>query len=247
MEKVLLVLKGILPFMFLTIVSCSGPSEKKSTKEDVTKTEVVFSKEDEGAPKAKERAVSIKINKQEWMPANLKTSTFRNGESIFEAKTAQEWQEKTNAGQPACCFAEFNPDNGKIYGRLYNWFAVSDARGLCPDGWRVPTDKDFKELRIFLGDDDGNKLKSDDPKFWKQVEREFINESGFGGLPGGAVTFEGVFVQIGASGFWWTATENEQDSKRSTAYYLGLMDGQIDAIRRPYDKQLGFSVRCMKN
>jgi uncharacterized protein (TIGR02145 family) len=247
MKNAIFVLKNALLLVTLTMVACGGPSEKKSTEDTSEKTEVLAGDDDKTVETEKKKRETMIIGKQIWMINNLNTNEFSNGDAIFEAKTAKEWQEKTSAGQPVCCFADFNSDNGKIYGRLYNWYAVSDARGLCPDGWRVPTDKDFQELRTFLGDDDGNKLKSDDPKFWKQLEREFINESGFGGLPGGAVTFEGVFVQIGAGGFWWTATENEQDSKRSTAYYLGIMDGQIDAIRRPYDKQLGFSVRCIKN
>lgn len=230
-----------------TVVACSGPSEKKTKEHTTEKTETAPEIQKEREAAVKESLKTVNIGNQTWMVKNLNTNVFRNGNAIFEAKSAEEWTAKTSAGEPTCCFADYNSENGKIYGHLYNWYAVNDARGLCPDGWRVPTDKDFQELRTFLGDDDGNKLKSDDPQFWKQLEREFINESGFGGLPGGAVTFEGVFVQIGASGFWWSATENEQDSKRSTAYYLGIMDSQIDAVRRPYDKQLGFSVRCIKN
>lgn len=180
------------------------------------------------------------------MPTNLNTQTFRNGDAIFEAKTAQEWKEKTEAGLPACCFANFNPDNGKIYGRLYNWFAVNDSRSICPKGWRVPSDNDFKNLRLFLGDQDGDKLKSDKDEFWNESDREFINMVGFNGLPGGAATFEGIFVQVGASGFWWSSTESNEDAKNTKAFYMGLMDNQPDALRKSYDKQLGFSVRCIK-
>ncbi len=112
----------------------------------------------------------VKIGKQIWMSKNLDVSTYRNGEQIPQAKDAAQWKYASTNKIPAWCYYEFNERNGKAYGKLYNWYAVSDSRGLAPNGYHIPSDAEWTILTDFLGGSDiaGKKMKSKDG--WKSYE-----------------------------------------------------------------------------
>jgi aspartate kinase len=80
------------------------------------------------------------------MVENLNVSNFRNGEAIPEAKTNEEWIKAGNEGKPAWCYYENRSENGRIYGKLYNWYALNDPRGLAPAGWSIPENNDWRTL-----------------------------------------------------------------------------------------------------
>ena len=105
---------------------------------------------------------SVQIGTQTWMVENLNVSTFRNGDPIPEAKNDKEWSMSVESMQPAWCYYDNNPKNGEKYGKLYNWYAVNDPRGLAPAGWHVPGDEEWTKLIDFLGGsgDADEKLKS---------------------------------------------------------------------------------------
>ena len=105
---------------------------------------------------------SVQIGAQTWTTENLNVSTFRNGDPIMEAKTNEEWENAGKNKQPAWCYYENDPKNGDKYGKLYNWYAVNDPRGLAPTGWHVPTDAEWTILSDFLGGEStaGKKMKS---------------------------------------------------------------------------------------
>jgi uncharacterized protein (TIGR02145 family) len=103
---------------------------------------------------------TVTIGTQVWMKENLSVSTFRNGDPIPEAKTDEEWERAGEEGKPAWCYYDNDVKNGTKYGKLYNWYAVNDARGLAPSGYHVPTDEEWKMIKDFLGDDAGTKMKS---------------------------------------------------------------------------------------
>ena len=103
---------------------------------------------------------SVKIGTQTWMTENLNVSTFRNGDPIPQAKSNEEWDLADENKQPAWCYYENDPKNGNKYGKLYNWYAVNDPRGLAPAGWHIPTDAEWTTLENQLGDDAGKKMKS---------------------------------------------------------------------------------------
>jgi uncharacterized protein (TIGR02145 family) len=103
---------------------------------------------------------SVKIGTQTWMAENLNVSTFRNGDTILEAKTDEEWNKAGQDKKPAWCYFNNDPKNGVKYGKLYNWYAVNDPRGLAPSGWHVTTDAEWTTLENYLGDEAGNKMKS---------------------------------------------------------------------------------------
>ena len=108
------------------------------------------------------KAQDVKIGTQTWMSKNLDVSKFRNGEAIPLAKTNAEWAKAGENKQPAWCYYENKGENGTTYGKLYNWFAVNDPRGLAPSGYHIPTDAEWTILTDYLGGDSiaGAKMKS---------------------------------------------------------------------------------------
>ena len=94
---------------------------------------------------------SVRIGNQEWMTRNLDVDRFRNGDFIPHVELYEEWEKVGENGQPAWCYYKNSPENGKKYGKLYNWFAVNDPRGLAPEGWHVPTYEEWSILAEFLG------------------------------------------------------------------------------------------------
>jgi uncharacterized protein (TIGR02145 family) len=183
----------------------------------------------------------VTIGKQVWMEENLNVDKFRNGDLIPEAKTGGEWEKAGENKQPAWCYYNDNPDNGDRYGKLYNWFAVNDPRGLAPEGWKIPSDEDWSRLTDFLGGDAGTKMKS--TSGWEDAGNG-NNESGFSGLPGGSRLYNGSFgYNQGSLGYGWSSTEN--DGVGAWMRYLDYESG--DVIRGDTYKKNGFSVRCLRD
>ena len=184
-------------------------------------------------------------NGQKWMAENLSVFYFRNGDPIPVVTTYKAWVEAGKNKQPACCYYENNPKYGKTYGLLYNWYAVTDPRGLAPKGWHIPSDKEWTILMDHLGGKPtaGAKMKS--TSGWKDGwERgKGTNESGFSGLPGGNCSKFYEFSYIGSWGQWWSSTEySTHDAQVSTVVYL---DGDVGLLYQP--KAFGFSVHCLRD
>jgi len=114
----------------------------------------------------------VSIGKQTWMKENLNVAFFRNGEPITEAKTKEEWISAGKQGKPAWCHYDNDPKNDEKYGKLYNWYAVIDSRGLAPIGWRIPEFDDMNLLDTYLWGDVGLKLKNESGwNSWNVEER----------------------------------------------------------------------------
>jgi len=189
-----------------------------------------------------QNTVTLKIGNQEWMAENLNVEKFRNGDPIPQAMTKEDWKKAGNEAQPAWCYYDDNPDNGTKMARLYNWYAVTDSRGLAPVGWHVPTNVEWTTLIDYLGGDNsaGAKMKSKEGWF---KGGNGSNSLGFSGLPSGMRNYAGVFLGIGEIGSWWTVTEQNS----SDAFYLSIaFDG--DGIVILYgSRKNGFAVRCIKD
>lgn len=186
-------------------------------------------------------AQEIKIGTQTWATTNLDVSAFRNGDAIPEANTNAAWEKAGNEQKPAWCYYDNDPTNGKTYGKLYNWYAVNDQRGLSPKGWHIPSEQEWDTLKLYLGGKDvaGTKMKS--TSGWKNDENG-TNTSGFAGLPGGLREVDGWFSVIGIYGYWWSSTEgNEYYTWARYLYYHGGVVGDDGSFSRRY----GFSVRCL--
>ncbi|MBM3424517.1 MAG: hypothetical protein FJY06_03360 [Bacteroidetes bacterium] len=184
----------------------------------------------------------ITIGPQVWMKENLNVSTFRNGDPIPEAKTDEEWIRAGEAQQPAWCYYNNDPANGAKYGKMYNWFAVNDPRGLAPKGYHIPSDQEWSDFTAYLGDTlAGIAMKSTNG--WNE-NGNGTNTSGFSGLPGGYRGYDGSFNAIGEAGFWWSSTEDDADYVwgRTLGYDVGTV------VRDNYGgKEEGFSVRCLRD
>ncbi len=184
---------------------------------------------------------TVTIGKQVWMVENLKTAHFRNGDTILNVSDELKWSQLKTAA-----FCNYNNDKKNItdYGRLYNWFAVNDKRSICPTGWHVPTNSEWSDLFKFLDGKDiaAGKLKSTDK--WHKPNAGATNSKGFTALPGGSRDYpEAKFDNLGSSGHWWSATENEEGF--SWMIYMSCM-GE-DAMKLSEAQQSGFSVRCIKD
>ncbi len=116
-------------------------------------------------------AQTVTIGKQVWMTKNLNVDKFRNGDSIPQAKTYEEWEAAGENKQPAWCYYDNDPANGAKYGKLYNCFAVNDSRGLAPAGYHIPSDEEWTKLTDYLGESSaaGTKMKS--ASGWKSITR----------------------------------------------------------------------------
>jgi uncharacterized protein (TIGR02145 family) len=180
----------------------------------------------------------VTIGTQVWTTKNLDVSTFRNGDPIPEAKTMEEWEKAGKNKQPAWCYYDNDSSNGAKYGKLYNWYAVNDPRGLAPNGYHIPTDAEWTILEEYLGKDAGEKMKS--TSGWKY---NGTNSSGFSGLPGGYRNFNGSFYDVGKNGYWWSSTENVTINAWFRALYYD--DGVVN--RNYHLKDLGLSVRCLRD
>jgi len=148
--------------IFLSLILFFGGCDIFSTGDDGESVDEESSSElvtEEEPPPSDERD-EVEIGNQVWKTQNLDVETFKNGDVIPEAKSDEEWERAEENNEPAWCYYDNDPENGKKYGKLYNHFAVSDTRGLCPTGWHVPSDEEWTRLETFLGRDGrGEKLK----------------------------------------------------------------------------------------
>jgi uncharacterized protein (TIGR02145 family) len=184
----------------------------------------------------------IKIGNQVWMADNLNTEWFQNGDLIPEIKSNDEWERAGEEGRAAWCYYDNKLKYGEQYGRLYNWYAVTDSRGLCPTGWHVPSDLDWSVLTDYLGGVSGAASKMKSNKGWS-FNKGNTNSSGFNGLPGGNRSLSGYCLEIESSGTWWsTTTERIND-----AWCRKLFFNHGDVYRYDARKYEGFSVRCLRD
>jgi len=198
---------------------------------------------DEPADRKDSTYRTVKIGSQEWMVDNLNVAAFRNGDPIPEVKTDEQWRRAGEEGRPAWCYYKNDSQNDRFYGKLYNWFAVSDPRGLAPDGWHIPVAKEWTELADRFG---GRRKAGRDLKSvtgWPP-ESNGTNKSGFAGIPGGMRDGNGVFDYVGLYGYWWSSTE----FNRLYANHFSLYCRSSDLYSYVnHFKSSGFSIRCIKN
>ncbi len=213
---------------------------------------------------------SVIIDNQAWMIKNLNIKNFRNGDPIKEASNEEKWEEALTTETPAWCYYDDDPINGDEYGLLYNYFAINDKRGLAPDGWGIPDEKDFKNLTKQL---DGRSLRSRSGwSFYEEITEIDIadeetykyqassggngtNKSGFN-LKSGGFYSSGRHIDLGHSGILWI--------KDSLSKFISSQDlhSSIERKVKDYEECFefsyqhppfinltnsgGFNVRCIK-
>jgi uncharacterized protein (TIGR02145 family) len=185
---------------------------------------------------------TVKIGNQVWMAENLNTDRFRNGDLIPEAKTNEEWELADDNKQPAWCYYNNDSANAAKFGKLYNWYAVNDKRGLAPKNWHIASDADFRNLTNFLGGKKvaGYKMKSTNGWF---DNGNGSNSSGYSGSPGSFRNCGGQFNHISKFGYWWTSTDT--DYSNAWCRIIGAEDFEISNFS--LCKSAGMAVRCIKD
>lgn len=190
---------------------------------------------------------SVKIGNQIWMSENLNVDRFRNGDPIPEAKTDEEWITAALAGKPAWCYYDNNPENGNKYGKLYNWHAVNDKRGLAPEGWHIPTKAGWQiqppgefEILEAAAHDSSNALKAIGQGTGKGAG---TNTTGFSALLAGWRSSDLSFDNLGVEAYFWSSTEYDAIDANG----LALDAGNNTQYDDPNYKEYGFSVRCIKD
>jgi len=249
--KILLAINYFLILFFLP--SCNNGNNSSKNNNEVLPTDTIKNKDDSEIMVDSVKYDQVKIGDAIWMTKNLDLSVFRNGDSILEAKTDKEWINANRKHLPAWCNYYNSKDFGTRYGKLYNYYAVSDPRGLAPSGWRIPTLQDWRTLFLKIcgssnclspGRDIyfnvGFKLKSID--FWDQPGS---NEFKFNAIPGG-----------GRWGFINSGTANFSGSETDAYWWAFEPKGTINSAVRIYDDHAfmgglpgdnsGYSVRCLK-
>jgi len=190
---------------------------------------------------------TITIGTQVWMQKNLNVCKYRNGDPIPQVTDPTQWGNLTTG---AWCYYENNTANGTVYGKLYNWYAVNDPRGLAPVGFHVPSETEWNTLVAFLGGFNiaGGKMKATGTTLWKSPNVNATNTSGFTGLPGGYRSADGNwFSHVGEKGYWWSRFE-----LNALNVYRQMLDYDNDDTNsseyRMYSPQgSGYSVRCVKD
>lgn len=196
---------------------------------------------------------TVIINGKEWMKENLKTTKFSNGDPIPNVTDNNTW-----FGLTTPAYSVYNNDNiyNQYYGKLYNWYVVNDNRKVCPSGWHVATDNEWKLLEMYLGmtqsqadntiwrgTDEGKKLKTD---YGWNSNGNGTNEIGFEGLPGGLRHQNGNFSDLGNIAFWWTST-----GAGSVPYQIAierrLMSIYDKIYRSTVTLKVGAYVRCVND
>jgi uncharacterized protein (TIGR02145 family) len=185
----------------------------------------------------------VQVDTQTWMAENLKVTHYRNGEEIPNVTSGGDWYDLTTG---ALCWYNNDEASYKIlYGALYNWYALTDSRNLCPTDWHSPTDAEWTTLSTYLGGQyaAGGKMKETGTTHWNAPNFGATNSSGFTALPGGFRSSTGGFTSLGNSIIFWSSTE--YGSGNAWSYHLGYDNGF--AIRLYDNDQSGYSVRCVKD
>jgi uncharacterized protein (TIGR02145 family) len=187
---------------------------------------------------------TIKIGAQEWTTKNLNVSRYRNGDIIPEVKDQIIWENLTTG---AWCYYNNDSKKGAIYGKLYNWFAVNDPRGLAPEGFHIPSNSEWYELIDFLGGEyvAGGKMKERGISHWEYPNKVDFESCGFNGLPGGYRNNDGEFGNIGDVTNWWSSSESYKTSAFARHLHKSFLSASwnVDGI----NKRFGLSVRCIKD
>ena len=182
---------------------------------------------------------TIMIGEDTWTASNLDVAKYRNGDAIPQVTDPEKWK-KLKTG--AWCWYNNDPKMGQKYGRLYNWYAVNDPRGLAPAGWHVATRAEWDRMAELLGGAETAARTMKEKGTWKENGTPYDNKSGFSARAGGG-RYNGRYLSIAFNANFWTA-----DDSTATIAHARFISTSADAIyANTYDKPWGYSVRCVKD
>ncbi len=184
---------------------------------------------------------TVAIGKQLWLKENLRATHYRDGNEIHKITDNKAWGATITGA-----YCNYNNDTSitKEYGYLYNYYAVKDGRGICPEGWHVPSEADWDALIEYIGDKSivGGALKESDTIHWLDPNAGADNSTGFTAVPGGYRSDAGIFGGINKSNYMWSSTDFSGVS--TWGRVLSYANNAIN--RSNFSKSYGFTVRCVK-
>ena len=184
----------------------------------------------------------VEIGDQCWFAENLRTTVYADGSAILEVTDNTAW---AGLSTGARCDYDNDASNVATYGRLYNWYAATNASELCPTGWHVPTDDEWTALETYVGANghsgtEGAALKA--ASGWESGGNG-TDDFGFSALPGGIRGYDdGYFPNAGSYGNWWSSSPSGGSAWFRFLYYGNPSVGRYDGSPR-----YGFSVRCLRD
>ena len=185
---------------------------------------------------------TVSIGAQTWMVENLKTTKYRNGESIVNVSVGTSWSALSTG---AWCNYNNDAAYDTKYGKLYNWYAINDNRNIAPIGWHVPYDAEWTTLSNYLGGTTitGSKLMETGTVNWAATNTKATNETGFTALGGGIRYTDGTFTGLNNWGNWWSSTSDNLSSSINRTVYSGDNQFWVGSA----NKLFGVSIRCLKD
>jgi uncharacterized protein (TIGR02145 family) len=183
------------------------------------------------------------INSHYWTYKNLNVSHFANGDTIPQAKTNQEWVKAANDKKPAWCYIQSNTEDSYNKGKLYNWYAINDVRGLSAYPFFIPIQEDFENMVSSIGSENNPAQKLKCPFSWEELEdiEEIEGNLNFDATPTGYRDQEGNFIGIGQESRFWSTSEDGNSAK-----YFGLKKNETNCdMTSSAAKGCGFSVRLV--
>jgi len=190
----------------------------------------------------------ITLGDQVWSATNLDVVRFRNGDLIPEVRSNEEWEKAGKEGRPAWCYYANDTARGKSYGRMYNWYAVNDPRGLCPKGWHIPANEEWIALETYLGvPEAGTRLKCN--RSWN-TNGNGDNSSNLCVLPGGYRDRNGNFTGVGEFTYLSGSSEDKLEDSKDNKMFIwgrGVQFENKGVMRCGLDKEFGLYVRCIKD
>jgi uncharacterized protein (TIGR02145 family) len=213
---------------------------------------------------------TVTIGTQTWMKENLKTTHHADGTAIPLVTGDSNWDTLKDTSKAYCWYDDDSATNANTYGALYTWPAAINGfvdpyidpdldtigvQGVCPTGWHLPSNEEWKTLIDYLGGEDiaGGKLKETGITHWQSPNEGTTNESGFTALPGGYRDAGGAFIDIGYGGNWWSSTGTCMITGcaalyRSLHYITSYVSNPFSMLEGKFGWTLsGFSVRCLRN
>jgi uncharacterized protein (TIGR02145 family) len=183
---------------------------------------------------------AVAIGNQCWLKENLTTMYYANGDLIPFVSDNTDWNQNNSSG----AWARYNDDVQleQSYGKLYNWYAVSDSRNVCPVGWHVPSEAEWSTLVTYAGGSSsaGAALKESGNATW--VTAGGSNQFGLSALPGGYRTEVSAYTKINEAGWWWSSTGSLSNGKM-----ISMNHDVNSTLQLNTDKRKGLSVRCVKD
>ena len=185
---------------------------------------------------------TVTIDTQVWIKENVTVSRYRNGDTIPQVTDSAQWILLTTGAW--CWYKNDSATYAATYGKLYNWYAVTDPRGLAPQGWHMPRYEEWAALANYLGDysSAGGKMKEAGNLHWQGSNVGATNSSGFTAIPSGYRN-NGSFSNVGLGCYFWSTAPYSP----TNGYANYLTSSSIELISVGIPKIGGYSVRCIKD